>query len=77
MPTIAQSVGAHEIAGRAVWDVLADYLSEKRILLVVDNVEQVVASAPDVVRLLAACRGLEVVATAASRSASPVSRSFR
>ena len=63
VPTIAQTVGAREIAGRAVWDALADYLTEKRMLLVVDNVEQVVESAPDVGRLLAACRGLEVVAT--------------
>jgi predicted ATPase/class 3 adenylate cyclase len=63
VPTIAQTVGLRDVAGRPATEALAEFLGEKRILLVVDNVEQVVASAPELARLLAACRRLEVLAT--------------
>jgi predicted ATPase/class 3 adenylate cyclase len=63
IPTIAQTVGIREAPARPAAQALADFLADKRVLLVVDNVEQVVACAPELGRLLASCRGLEVVAT--------------
>ena len=48
-------------------DRLKAYLRDKRLLLVLDNVEQVVEAAPLVADLLAACPGLRVLATSRVR----------
>ena len=42
---------------------LKDYLSERRLLLLLDNFEQVLGAAPAVTELLAAAQGLKVLAT--------------
>ena len=42
---------------------LATYLTDKRLLIAFDNFEQVVAGAPALARLLAACRGIDLVIT--------------
>ena len=64
---IGQTVGAREQSSRSRLDSLKDELGDRRLLLVLDNFEQVVPAAQDVVELLAACPGL--VALVTSRAA--------
>lgn len=50
-------------AARAVGEVLVDVLAGHRVLLVLDNVEHVLAAGPEIARLLAHCPALQVLAT--------------
>ena len=63
VPTIAQALGVQEAGHRSLVGRLAAFLGERELLLVLDNLEQVVAAAPRVAALLAACPGLTVLAT--------------
>ena len=63
LPTIAQSLGTHAPAGQSLDDALADHINERRLLLVLDNLEQVVAAAAGIAALLTACPHLAVLAT--------------
>ncbi|MDQ1530459.1 MAG: hypothetical protein QOE37_564 [Microbacteriaceae bacterium] len=60
---IARTVGLRESGDRPLLEALEDHLRERKLLLVLDNFEQVVAAAPTVVRLLAACHGLTLLVT--------------
>jgi len=60
---IAQTLGLREAAGPSVAERLQAYLHDKQLLLVLDNFEQVLAAAPLVSTLLAACLRLKVLAT--------------
>lgn len=62
-PTIAQTLGVRESAGRSILASITEYLQPKTILLVLDNFEQVIAAAPLVADLLAACRQLSILVT--------------
>ena len=53
--TIAQTLGAK--------DGLADHISERELLLLLDNFEQVVEAAPELSSLLAACPNLRLLVT--------------
>ena len=44
-------------------EILKDYLHDRRLLLVLDNFEQVLGAAPAVTELLAGAPGLKVLAT--------------
>lgn len=61
--TIAQSLGIAETAGRSMVDGLTDYVQNKSLLLLLDNFEQVIAAAPLVAELLAACSELKILVT--------------
>jgi len=63
LPTIAQAVGVAEEAGRPLVDTLAATLREQRLLLVLDNVEQVLPAADVVQALLLAAPGVTAMAT--------------
>jgi predicted ATPase len=63
LPAIAQVLGIRESATRPVAESLAGFLRERRMLLVLDNFEQVVEAAPLLVDLLAACPGLKLLVT--------------
>jgi predicted ATPase/class 3 adenylate cyclase len=65
VPTIAQAVGMPDPGGATV-QRLADHLGERRVLLVLDNFEQVDAAAPLVGDVLAEAPGLTVLATSRS-----------
>ena len=67
VPTMAQTLGIREAGGRPLFERLKDHLSAKRLLLLVDNFEQVAEAAPAVAELLAACPDLEVLATSRER----------
>jgi predicted ATPase/class 3 adenylate cyclase len=70
-PRIAGALGVAEGTGRPIADSLADWLRDKRLLLVLDNFEQVVAAAPIVADLLRAAPEIKAVVT--SRAALHVS----
>ena len=59
--TIARALGVEEPHGRSVMEALVPYLASKRLMLVLDNFEQVVTAAPLVADLLAACPELKVL----------------
>jgi predicted ATPase len=59
---IAAGLGLNTSGDRLVGDVVS-YLRTKRLLLILDNFEQVTAGAPVVADLLAACPGLVVLVT--------------
>jgi predicted ATPase/class 3 adenylate cyclase len=60
---VAGTLGVRETAEQRFDEILKDYLSERRMLLVPDNFEQVLGAAPAVTELLAAAPGLKVLAT--------------
>ena len=63
MSAIAQSLGLWEAGDRPIEERLQDYLQEKHLLLLLDNFEQVVSAAVQIVGLLAACPQLKVMVT--------------
>ncbi len=69
--TIARTIGILESGSRTAMEMLLDHVRERRLLLVLDNFEQVVAAAPTIGELLRAGPGLTVVTS--SRAALRVS----
>lgn len=63
LPTIAYILGVREQSGQVLMTLLQNYLREKAVLLVLDNVEQVRAAAPEIAALLAAAPESKVLAT--------------
>lgn len=63
LPAIAQACGVREARGVPIRDRLRTALRARRILLVLDNVEHLLAAAPAVAALLADCPQLAVLAT--------------
>ena len=61
IPTIAQTLRVPEKPGRPIAVTLAESLAAKRTLLVLDNLEQVVAGAPEIAALLAATTAVAVL----------------
>src|SRR5215210_5008206 len=61
--SVAEVLGLREMGERPLVETLKDYLRERRLLLVLDNFEQVLGAAPAVTELLAAAPGLKVLAT--------------
>ncbi|MGI9254556.1 MAG: ATP-binding protein, partial [Thermomicrobiales bacterium] len=63
LPAIAGTLGVREGGGLDQEESLTGYLAGKRLLLVLDNVEQVAAADPAVARLLDRCPQARVLAT--------------
>jgi predicted ATPase/class 3 adenylate cyclase len=63
LPTVAETLGVRDSGEQPLDESLKDYLSERRLLLVLDNFEQVLEAAPAVTELLAGAPGLKVLAT--------------
>jgi predicted ATPase len=63
LPAVAQRLGVREGGGLALADAVATFLKPRRVLLLLDNVEHLLAAAPGVATLLAACPALQVLAT--------------
>ena len=61
--SVASALSLRETLGRTIYESLEDYLSDKRMLLVLDNFEQVVGAAAQVASLLASATELKVVIT--------------
>jgi predicted ATPase/class 3 adenylate cyclase len=60
---VAGTLGVKEAGGQPLLQSLEDYLGEKRMLLLVDNFEQVLEAAPVVTELLSGAPNLKVLAT--------------
>jgi predicted ATPase len=67
VPAIAQVLGVREAGDEPLAARLEAFLTERRLLLVLDNFEQVAAAAPLVAELLGACPGIKVMATSRGR----------
>jgi len=63
LPTIAQALGVAESPGQAIGDTLAAALRGKRLLLLLDNFEQILPAATPVMTLLADAPTLTALAT--------------
>jgi predicted ATPase/class 3 adenylate cyclase len=63
IPAIAQTLGIRESPAEPALETLVAHLRLRRMLLVLDNLEHVVAAAPEVADLVAASEGLSIIAT--------------
>ncbi len=63
LPSIAQALGVRETGGRQIVEPLTATLQPLRLLLVLDNMEQVAAAGPAIEDLLAACAGVKALVT--------------
>ena len=63
LPTIGTTLNIAEAHGRSALDALCAVIGEGRVLLVLDNLEQVLDAAGDIAELVARCPSLQVVAT--------------
>ena len=63
LPTIAQAVGLRESGAAPLADRLKEFVADKRLLLVLDNFEQLIDAAPQVAELLAAGPQLKLMVT--------------
>jgi non-specific serine/threonine protein kinase len=61
IPTIARTLGLIEMGEQLPIDQLTDFLRERHLLLLLDNVEQVTAAAAQLADLLAACPKLTLL----------------
>ena len=61
--TIAQALDLQDLGGRPLDDVLANFLRERHLLLVLDNFEHVLDAAPRIANLLAICPRLKLMVT--------------
>ncbi|HET6313368.1 MAG TPA: helix-turn-helix domain-containing protein, partial [Chloroflexia bacterium] len=66
LPTIAQVVGLKEASAQTIESVLHGYLHDKRLLLVLDNLEQLLEAAPLLSELLAAAPNVKALVTSRS-----------
>jgi predicted ATPase/transcriptional regulator with XRE-family HTH domain/Tfp pilus assembly protein PilF len=64
--SIAQALGLKETAGQPLGEFLRQHLEERRLLLVLDNFEQVIEAAPLVAELLTGCPSLHILVTSRS-----------
>ncbi len=63
LPAIATALGMRPQGNQPLVDVLAAFLAEQQMLLLLDNFEQVLPAGPAVARLLQAAPGLRVLVT--------------
>jgi len=63
VPTIAQALRIKEAGERPLLDLLQAYLQDKRLLLLLDNFEQVASAAPRLADLLSGCPHLKILVT--------------
>jgi predicted ATPase len=63
LATIASVLSVREVSPGMLRETLTAYLMPKRMLLVLDNCEQIIAAASDIAALLAACPRLAILAT--------------
>jgi predicted ATPase/class 3 adenylate cyclase len=67
LPTIAQALGLFESGDRPLEAAIREHLADRRVLLVLDNFEQLLDAAPTVGHLLDGSPGVHVVVTSRAR----------
>jgi predicted ATPase/transcriptional regulator with XRE-family HTH domain len=63
LPAVAAALGLRETGGQPTREFVRACLHERQLLLILDNCEHVLAAAPEVAELLAACPDLTILAT--------------
>jgi predicted ATPase/DNA-binding CsgD family transcriptional regulator len=63
LPAVARAIGVRQFAGEELHSILARALSDRTLLLVLDNFEHVLAAAPLISELLLSCPGLKGLVT--------------
>jgi predicted ATPase/DNA-binding CsgD family transcriptional regulator len=63
LSTMAQTLGLRATGGQSFLDQLKTYLRVKRCLLVLDNFEQVVSAAPQLLEIMRACPDVKLLVT--------------
>ena len=63
LPTVAHVLGLRQVTDRSLIEELGDYLASKRVLLVLDNFEQVVEAAPVLTELLQGSPNVKLLVT--------------
>ena len=63
LPTIGIALDIAEAHGRSALDAICTLIGDRRVLLVLDNLEQVLDAASDIAGLVSRCVGLQVIAT--------------
>jgi predicted ATPase/DNA-binding CsgD family transcriptional regulator len=63
MPAIAGALGLRDMGPASLHGRLIDVLADRRVLLVLDNFEQVVAAGPQLLDLLGSCLGVTLLVT--------------
>jgi predicted ATPase/transcriptional regulator with XRE-family HTH domain len=63
LPTVARALGLTETGDWSLQDVLEDYLRAKRLMLLLDNLEQVITAGGSLLCLLEVCPRLSAVVT--------------
>ena len=63
LPALGAALDVKEAEERSVADGIVALVADRQVLLVLDNLEQIVAAAPDVAELVARCPKLRIVVT--------------
>ena len=63
VPAIARAVGLQERSGETIAETVAGYLGSRRVLLILDNFEQVLAASPAIATLIASGPEARVLVT--------------
>jgi non-specific serine/threonine protein kinase len=63
LPTIAHALGVHDASDRPLHDSLAAFLANREVLLVLDNLEHLLAAVPVLGTLVDACPRLTILTT--------------
>jgi predicted ATPase/class 3 adenylate cyclase len=63
LPAVADALDVKEAEGRTLGDGVAALIGDRKALLLMDNLEQVVSAAPEVAGLIERCTGLRIVTT--------------
>ena len=67
MPAIGIALDIAEAHGRSALDAICTVIGDRRVLLVLDNLEQVLDAAGDIATLVSRCPALQVIATSRAR----------
>ncbi|NOK62636.1 MAG: hypothetical protein GFH27_549333n124 [Chloroflexi bacterium AL-W] len=63
LPTIIHRLGIHIPSRQQPIDALVQFLRTRKVLLILDNLEHIITSAPDIAHLIEACQRLTILAT--------------
>ena len=63
VPALAEALDVKEAEGRTLGEGLVTLIGDRKALLLLDNLEQIVAAAPEVAALIERCPGLRIVTT--------------
>jgi predicted ATPase len=63
VPAVAQTLSPKESGTKSITETLSDHLPDKKMLLILDDFEQVIEAAPEVSSLLGSATGLKVLVT--------------